>query len=102
MCAYAVPRADGSGCSYRHFGDRGFVELHMLDHPIVDVLLAEDAGGQYYAWIDSDKDRPSLVWGDRLLFAMCFPGDPWEMERGGKGRVLRLSVNLAGGAKEGV
>ena len=92
MWAYAIPCEKGA-VSYRYFGDKKHVELHMLDYAIVPVVLTESSKGKYYGWLDAKEDVPSLVWNSRFLFEMCFPGGAEICEKRGDGRVVRMSVS---------
>lgn len=67
---------------FRHFGEKTWVELHGLDLPVVPVTLVESVDGQYYGWLDANRNWPSDV----------FPVWAGSRRKRGKGRTVRLIV----------
>jgi hypothetical protein len=92
-----------------HIGDRGWVELHQLQDPIVHVLVEEILGDPYvpavthYGWQDAEDkpgDPPTMIQvrsgsepGRALMFlSMCFPYGLDSAIRRGDGRLVALRI----------
>lgn len=72
--------------------DKGWVEMHGLDIPVVKVEVRESPKGEYYGWIDKGKTVPEMIWQGKMLFGVCFTYGPEIEEKAGKGRILTLDV----------
>jgi hypothetical protein len=81
---------------FQNFGERWWVAIHGLPHPVVEVDVAEvakeDPAGTHWGWIRADKDVPGMIWQHRGAFNAQFPYGPKAEEERGKGRVVRLAV----------
>lgn len=86
MYAHEYPKG------FMHIGSWKYVHLHMLADPIVEVVVREQEDGRYWGWMDSGKDRPTMIWPSEAQFRICFPYGPDAEEARGRGRILRLSV----------
>ncbi len=78
---------------YAHFGSLNYVKLHGLSEPIVRVSLIEDENGEYYGWIPTGKDTPTMIWKSEVVFSICFPYGYKTEEQRGKGKAIRLLVS---------
>jgi hypothetical protein len=58
----------------------------------VEVLVREQPDGSYYGWLAADDEIPSMIYGHRGLFEMCFPYGPKAEVEKGNGRVVRLTI----------
>jgi hypothetical protein len=75
----------------------------MYGTPPVRVLATEDPNGRYWAWLPM-MDRasgepvvdayPVFVYDRESLLAMCFPYGYANEEKLGRGRLVRLSIDL--------
>ena len=83
------PGRDGSG-RYRHIGPKRYVELHGLPYPIVKVRLTENPWGDYWGWLRSGTETPTMIWPNKTLFNICFPYGPEVSEQRGDGTILRF------------
>lgn len=54
--------AHSYGGKFWHCGPRRWVELHGLAHPIVEVVVTEDSEGEYWGWLETNKEVPRLIW----------------------------------------
>lgn len=82
---------DGTG-AFRHIGKRRYVELHLMNYPIVEVNITEDKNGNYWGWLSKGENEPKMIWPSKAQFEVCFIYGP-EMEvEHGKGEILRLRV----------
>lgn len=81
-----------------HIGSHFYVNNHLLDKPILPVKVILDPNGQYYGWISFDLDRnngkPSMIWPNEIQFSMCFPYGYQAEEKVGKGKMVRLRIEL--------
>ena len=89
-------------------GVQRWVEIHLLDHPIVPVLVEEILGDPYapevthYAWEDRarPRDRPAMVQiragtdpSRAMMFLnMCFACGIQAAVAAGQGKVLALRI----------
>lgn len=85
--------AEDAGTEFRHVGSARYVELY--GKVPVPVIVAETTHGEYYGWLRSDRDEPSMIWRGRPRFDMCFPYGPELEQERGKGRIVRLDIRLA-------
>ena len=93
MWAHREKATNGEEPMYTHASeDKGWVEMHGLDVPVVAVSVRESPKGEYYGWIDKGDTVPAMIWQGRMLFGMCFPYGPEVEEKAGRGRVVRLDV----------
>ena len=76
--------------------DKGWVEMHGLDDPVVEVCVRESPKGEYWGWIDVKGTVPCMILKGKKLFDVCFPYGPEIEERAGKGRIVRLDVTEVG------
>lgn len=72
--------------------DKGWVEMHNIDDPIVKVLVEESPEGEYYGWLEHGEVFPCMIWKGKNLFDVCFPYGPEEEVKKGKGEVLQLTL----------
>ena len=77
---------------FMHIGHFNYVKAHMLDEPIVPVVVNEKEDGDYWGWIDVDKTEPTMIWPTETQFRMCFTYGPDAEVARGKGRIVRLSL----------
>lgn len=78
-------------------GPERYVRLHGLTWPIVQVTVREDPEGSYLGWVDGfpgGTTEPRMIQRE-ALFDMQFPYGAKAEENAGKGRVVRLSVEVA-------
>ena len=95
-----------------HVGDRGWVEIHQLDHPIVAVLVEEFLGDPYaaevthYGWQYAlgsryrHGDVPTMIQvrtgsepnRARMFLDMCFPGGVDASVARGDGSVVAMRI----------
>ena len=59
------------GHEFQHMGGRRYVEL--CGQTPVPVVVTEAEDGEYYGWLHSDREEPSMIWRGRARFTMCFP-----------------------------
>ncbi len=81
------------GKCFIHIGPKRYVELHgITSSPIVEIRLTEDTTGDYYGWLKTGQDTPTMIWPSEAQFSMCFAYGPnVEVERG-EGQKLRFTV----------
>lgn len=60
--------------------------------PVVPVIVTEREDGQYWGWLASDRDTPTMIHGHAAAFRMCFPYGPQAEVDRGHGRILRLVI----------
>jgi len=94
MWAHREKDRNGAGKPmYLHASeDKGWVDMHELDIPVVKVEVRENPKGEYFGWIEAGKTVPEMIWMGKNLFDCCFPYGPEEEEKRGKGRIVRLDV----------
>jgi hypothetical protein len=73
-----------------HFGEPRYVSLHG-NHPIVKVLLTEDATGGFMGWLAKDETEISRVQVKRL-FDMAFHEGYKVAEEQGRGKAYPIRV----------
>lgn len=81
---------------YWHVGDERYVRLcARKDSPIVKVALSESESGEYWAWQDTGSDKYVMFQPHPGLFDMQFAyGAKAEVDRG-RGRIVRLNIEIA-------
>lgn len=83
---------------FMHIGSHFYVKNHLLDKPILAVKVIADPNGEYYGWISSDNNRnngkPSMIWPTEGQFNMCFPYGYQADEKVGKGKMVKLKIEL--------
>ena len=91
--------AHQDGDEFRNFGSKWRVEMHGMIYamndvsiPIVEVELELADDGQYYGWLETGEDTPSMIYPYETLFSMCFPYGPKAEEDRGRGKILRFNV----------
>lgn len=77
---------------FAHVGTRHYVQMHMMDYPVVKVLVTEDPQGAYWGWLSHKATEPCMIWPGEKLFSVCFGEPPRQAELRGLGHVLRLRV----------
>lgn len=77
-----------------HVGEKQWVELHGLPHPIVEVEVTLDDDGTYYGWHAAGKEAslPQMIWPHETLYSICFPYGPEAEEDAGRGRTVRMKI----------
>lgn len=98
MWANENDRALPSGPGFTEPGHRRFAEA--FGGPPVRVLVRECEDGPYWGWINAEPgpyipSYPTMIYGHRGLFRMCFPYNPEPEVAAGKGRIVRLSIEPA-------
>lgn len=105
--------ASSSRSTYWHIGPKRWVELHLLDHPIVPVLVEEwlgdvrDPSVTHYGWESGEivdgkcgVSGISMIWprargGDCspwVSLGMCFPYGMQAEIDAGKGKMIALRI----------
>lgn len=77
---------------FRHVGDKRWVELHLLDDPIYKVKVEQDDNGIHWGWMDTDKDKPCMIWAHLSLLKVCFPYGLEAAEKAGQGKRIQLTI----------
>lgn len=80
--------------TFFHIGEKWWVELHGLEHPIVEVLIESSKDGAYYGWLEHGENIPSMIWSDELRFNMCFPYGYEAEEKKEEGKMIRLNITI--------
>lgn len=97
--------AHNQGWGLTNPGPRPYVELHGLPDPIVEVevvLVADgDPAATHWGWLKSGGETPSMIWPSWACYSTCFPYGPEAEEKAGRGRTVRLAVNVIEGADHG-
>ena len=60
----------------------------------VPVTVIEDAEGDYYGWIATGQDAPVMIQPSPALFSMQFPYGPKAEVEAGRGKIVRLRVDV--------
>jgi hypothetical protein len=78
------------------YSNRRVVELICNKKDVKQLLVKEDEKGKYWAWWDmeSDPNEFCFVWQAEILLNMCFPYGPEVEEERGKGKKMRVSVEM--------
>jgi len=84
--------AHDEGKHFMHVGEKRWVELHYINKPIVLVRVEIDEHGEYWGWLDSNKDKPCMIWPSEIQFKMCFPYGYTAEENIGRGKAVRLKI----------
>jgi hypothetical protein len=93
---FAAEIAEG----FRYFYPAARIVEHIFsyhdhnDFAVVAVRVTEDPGGSYFAWWDEEQQNFSLVFHARVLVEMCSPDGFKADEAAGRGKVLRVRVDL--------
>ena len=66
------------------------------DFPIVQVNLTEVEAGDHWAWWDAERGRFSMVYRSRGLLDMCSPDGFEHATAIGRGKVMRVRVDIIG------
>jgi len=86
---------------FMHVGSLNFVKAHMLDEPIIKVLIELEDNGKYWGWIYNPdyKDSmyrkdgiPQMIWPSKNQVEMCFVYGIKAEEDRGKGKLVRLKI----------
>lgn len=85
------------GDYYCHVGTKDWVKLFFSDQSIVPVEIIEDPEGRYWGWIESGKERPSMIMPSEIHFRVCFPYGPEALVEMGRGEIIRMSITRGGG-----
>ena len=88
---WALQRGD----AFTDPGHRLFAQAHAGSEQVpVEVLVREDPDGPYYGWVATGEDIPIMIYGHIMGFRMCFPYGPEAEEESGKGRAVRLTIEV--------
>lgn len=88
-------RPNWDGPAFIDFGGKEYVR-RLAGAGVSRVNLEEDPNGEYWGWIQNDRDEPMLICPSWDLFHRKFVGgdftspDPWQEQAAGEGRVVQL------------
>ena len=91
---------------WMHFGSKRYADMHGGNEPTVAVRLTEDPDGEYYGWLKTGEDTPSMIWPSRVQLMMCFTYGMQVAIDKGQGVPIRLrceslpNVPLSGNGKQ--
>jgi hypothetical protein len=71
-----------------------FVRLHGAKE-VVAVNVRENKDGRYYGWLGTGRNFPQFIWPSEAQRDMCFPYGPASEEKLGRGRRVRLDIEVA-------